>query len=100
MRSLRPLLLPIFLLWLVPALAGTSFAGPPFLTDDPEPVEFKHWEAYLFSIVDAMRKQTDLMGPALEFNVGALPNLQLHNNHTHGLCLSRRRPQRLWIGGY
>ncbi|HMK75757.1 MAG TPA: hypothetical protein VK568_06190, partial [Thermodesulfobacteriota bacterium] len=78
MRSLRALLLPIFLLWLVPALAGTSFAGPPFLTDDPEPVEFKHWEAYLFSIVDAMRKQTDLMGPALEFNVGALPNLQVH----------------------
>ena len=21
-----------------------SFAGPPFVTDDPEPVEYKHWE--------------------------------------------------------
>jgi hypothetical protein len=78
MRSLRVLFLAIFLLWLVQALTGTSFAGPPFLTDDPEPVDFKHWEAYLFSTVDAMRKQTDVMGPALEFNVGALPNLQVH----------------------
>lgn len=78
MCSLRALLLPMFLLCLVTAPAETSFAGPPFLTDDPEPVDFKHWEAYLFSIVDAMRKQTDLMGPAFEFNVGALPNLQLH----------------------
>ena len=67
MRSLWVLLLSIFLLWLVHGLARTSFAGPPFLTDDPEPVEFKHWEAYLFSTVDAMRKQTDLMVPALEF---------------------------------
>ena len=75
---LRALLLPMFFLWLVPALAGTSFAGPPFLTDDPEPVEFKHFEAYVFSTVNAMRKQTDVMGPAFEFNVGALPNLQVH----------------------
>ena len=24
------------------------FAGPPFITDDPEPVDLKHWEVYLF----------------------------------------------------
>src|ERR1019366_8989957 len=24
-------------------------AGPPFLTDDPEPVEYQHWEFYLAS---------------------------------------------------
>jgi len=72
------LLFPIFFLWLFPALAGTSFAGPPFLTDDPEPIEFRHFEAYVFSTVEAMHKQTDLMGPAFELNVGALPNLQVH----------------------
>jgi len=59
-------------------LAASGFAGPPFLTDDPEPVPFKHWEAYLFSTIDATHKQTDATGPAVEFNVGALPNLQLH----------------------
>ncbi len=34
------------LLALYPALK--SQAGPPFLTDDPEPVELNHWEVYLF----------------------------------------------------
>ena len=59
-------------------LPPAVFAGPPFLTDDPEPVPFKHWEVYLFSTVDATRKSTNGTGPAFEFNVGALPNLQVH----------------------
>ena len=58
-------------------LPPAVFAGPPFLTDDPEPVPFKHWEVYLFSTVDATRKSTNGTGPAFEFNVGALPNLQV-----------------------
>ena len=24
-------------------------AGPPFLTDDPDPVQYKHWEYYISS---------------------------------------------------
>jgi hypothetical protein len=79
-RGLRALvlLMSFICIWLVPALARTAFAGPPFLTDDPEPVPFKHFEVYLFSTVDAMRGQTDITAPAFEFNVGALPNLQAH----------------------
>jgi len=78
MRKVGQLFLFIFVLSLVLLLAGTASAGPPFLTDDPEPVEFKHWEAYLFATVDATPKQTDATGPAFEFNMGALPNLQVH----------------------
>jgi len=29
------------------AAATLAQAGPPFATDDPEPVEFQHWEVYL-----------------------------------------------------
>ena len=29
---------------------GALFAGPPFVTDDPEPVEFRHFEIYLASV--------------------------------------------------
>ena len=65
-------------LMLTTILATTGFAGPPFLTDDPEPVPFKHWEFYVFSTVDATHKATNGTGPAFEFNVGALPNLQAH----------------------
>ncbi len=60
------------------AFIESGFAGPPFLTDDAEPVPFKHWEVYLFSMVDDEHHQTSANVPALEFNVGALPNLQTH----------------------
>jgi hypothetical protein len=26
------------------------FAGPPYVTDDPEPVEYQHWEVYVASM--------------------------------------------------
>jgi Putative MetA-pathway of phenol degradation len=61
------------------ALASTSaFAGPPFQTDDPEPVAFRHYEAYGFSIVDHGSGSTFSQLPAFEFNYGAAPNVQLH----------------------
>ncbi|HUK13171.1 MAG TPA: transporter, partial [Thermoanaerobaculaceae bacterium] len=53
-------------------------AGPPFLTDDPEPVDYHHWEAYLFSTYDRAAGGTNVQGPAVEFNFGAAPELQLH----------------------
>ncbi len=55
-----------------------AFAGPPFLTDDPEPVPFRNWEFYVFSTYDTTGKDTSATGPAFEFNVGALPDLQAH----------------------
>lgn len=58
--------------------AGQSHAGPPFATDDPEPVELHHWEFYLAT--QQSRSDGDWSGPApiLELNYGALPDLQLH----------------------
>jgi hypothetical protein len=53
-------------------------AGPPFRTDDPEPVEFQHWEVYGFSAGTHIRGNTTAILPGIEVNYGALPNLQLH----------------------
>ena len=53
-------------------------AGPPFLTDDPVPVELHHWEAYIFSTYDHSPGGTDTAGPAFELNLGAAPELQVH----------------------
>lgn len=67
------------LLLLVLLLVGhPAFAGPPFLTDDPEPVPFRHYEAYAFSTFDHAGGTTLFQLPAFEFNVGAATNLQLH----------------------
>jgi hypothetical protein len=54
------------------------FSGPPFQTDDPEPILFRNYEFYTFADSDGTRVETDTQGPALEFNWGALPNVHLH----------------------
>ncbi len=59
-------------------LTAGSLAGPPFLTDDPEPVDYGHWEAYLFTMGDYSRGAYAIQGPAMELNYGALPETQLH----------------------
>ncbi len=58
-------------------LAARLIAGPPFLTDDPEPVDYQHWEAYLFTLGDHSGSYT-VEGPAVELNYGVLPDTQLH----------------------
>ncbi|MGH8094094.1 MAG: transporter [Chthoniobacterales bacterium] len=61
------------------ALTTYSIAGPPFLTDDPEPVDLHHWEAYLFSSgMTSAAGSYAIEGPAVELNYGALPDTQLH----------------------
>jgi hypothetical protein len=61
-------------------LAGlpTAFAGPPFQTDDPEPIDYKNYEFYTFATVSTLPGEVDTEGPAIEFNWGALPNVHLH----------------------
>ena len=68
----------ILLIGLFIFLITPIFAGPPFITDDPEPVPYKHWEFYISS-VDFL--QTDTKSgtlPHFEVNYGVIPNVQLH----------------------
>lgn len=53
-------------------------AGPPFQTDDPTPVDYGHYEFYVFGVVDGTPAELDPIGPAFEFNWGAVPDVQLH----------------------
>ncbi len=62
------LLLPVRRLW----------AGPPFITDDPVPVPYQHWEYYLSTIGTSAPGQFLFTGPHMEVNYGAAPGLQLH----------------------
>jgi hypothetical protein len=55
-----------------------AWAGPPFVTDDPEPVEYRHWEIYLASQHAKDKDGWSGTAPHFEVNYGALPNLQLH----------------------
>jgi len=60
------------------SVSTTALAGPPFQTDDPEPIDFRNYEFYTFAGSDGTRVETDTVGPAVEFNWGALPNVHLH----------------------
>ena len=55
-----------------------ALAGPPFLTDDPEPVEYKHSEFYVFSTHDKSKDGSQTAIPAFEYNFGVIQNTQLH----------------------
>lgn len=53
-------------------------AGPPFITDDPVPVEYGHWEITAFSAGAHTPADSSGLGPSMEVNYGALPGVQLH----------------------
>jgi hypothetical protein len=67
--------------WVIPAvavlgLARPALAGPPFVSDDPEPTDYKHFEIYTFNNGTATR--SDIGGETgIDFNYGAAPDLQL-----------------------
>jgi hypothetical protein len=62
----------------VALLAGRAWAGPPFLTDDPQPVPLHHWELYVASQSEIASHGGVATLPHLETNYGAAPDLQLH----------------------
>jgi hypothetical protein len=60
-------------LWTRPA-----WAGPPYVTDDPEPTDYRHWEIYTGTMYENDGDRESSAGlPFAEFNYGALPNVQV-----------------------
>jgi len=59
------------------SLATALFAGPPYLTDDPEPVETHHWETYLFMQGVVSHGVKSGLFPAFEANYGPFANAQI-----------------------
>ena len=55
-----------------------GFAGPPFDTDDPVPVPYKHWEYYISSINTFEPDVWTGTSPHFEVNYGMIRNMQIH----------------------
>jgi hypothetical protein len=75
-----------------------ALAGPPFQTDDPEPIDFRNYEFYTFASSDGTALETDTQGPAVEFNWGALPNVHLHVIIPLAAVLPANGPRMLGLG--
>src|ERR1700744_3435475 len=60
-------------------MSSPAFAGPPYVTDDPEPTDYQHFEIYAFSAGTATRDGRE-NETGIDFNYGGAPNLQLNTN--------------------
>ena len=58
--------------------AAALRAGPPFFTDDPEPVDFRHWEFYAASAQTGSRLDFSGTAPHFEVNYGLAPGAMFH----------------------
>lgn len=58
------------------AVAAAAQAGPPFVTDDPEPTDYGHYEIYAFAQGSGAREGWGAAS-GIDFNYGAASDLQL-----------------------
>ena len=72
--------------------------GPPYQTDDPVPVDLHHYEFYVFGGLDGTPVEKDSLGPAFEFNWGAIPRVQLHAILPWGVAAPSNNPAYLPSG--
>jgi hypothetical protein len=70
----------VFALTVCFLIPSSSFAGPPFRTDDPEPVEYGHWEFYVASQIAWDNIGTSGMAPYGEVNYGIAKWMHIHLN--------------------
>jgi len=70
-RALLTLLLTL-------ALSAIAQAGPPYLTDDPDPVDYHNFEFIAFMQRDQTGAFNNLAAPAMELNYGGFHDTQLH----------------------
>jgi hypothetical protein len=60
------------------SISTVAIAGPPFKTDDPQTVNFRHWEFYIASVQQFVKHESAATCPHFEVNYGVVPNVQLH----------------------
>jgi hypothetical protein len=79
MKNVRPWfsVMIIAALTLLVGAASVS-AGPPFFTDDPQPVDYQHWEYYTAGQYENDKGSLSGTAPHLEANYGVVPDVQLH----------------------
>jgi hypothetical protein len=57
-------------------LAGAAHAGPPYVTDDPEPTAYRTYEIYVYAGGTVTRDGSGAE-TGIDFNYGGLPDMQL-----------------------
>lgn len=71
-----PLYFLLYFLLMFYSIVG--FAGPPYDTDDPVPVDYRSWELFISSISSYYHNFAQGTLPHFEGNFGVIKNMQLH----------------------
>jgi len=79
-------------------LSPRASAGPPYLTDDPEPVDYQHWELYAFTQGTRVSGEISGVVPSCDCNFGIFPNTQLHVQPAAALHHATGDPLRWGLG--
>jgi len=77
-RRTRRMVPFLFCLLAAALVVAPAWAGPPFRTDDPEPVDLHHLELYLTWTGTSASDERAGALPLVEFNYGILPDTQFH----------------------
>jgi hypothetical protein len=78
-------------------LARPALAGPPYVSDDPEPTDYRHFEIYFFDGGTTTRFGTG-SAAGIDFNYGAAPDLQLTAVLPAGFDSPLRGPSAVGLG--
>jgi hypothetical protein len=68
----------VILLFQITISTFVAWAGPPFATDDPEPLGHHHWEIDVASQMSKDKDEISGTAPHFDINYGLLPNVDLH----------------------
>lgn len=77
---------------------GDAFAGPPFVTDDPEPVDYHHFEINADVEGTIRQDRSDAALPAVEINYGLANNLQISAKSAMAFSHEAGEPHHYGIG--
>src|SRR5580658_7685037 len=88
---------PAALILMLLMLAGSALAGPPYVSDDPEPTDYRHFEIYFFDGGTTTRFGTG-SAAGIDFNYGAAPDLQLTAVLPAGFDRPLRGPSAVGLG--
>jgi hypothetical protein len=83
---------------LIISCAPFAESGPPYITDDPEPVDLHHWEIFLATILHRYHGERTGEAPEVEVNYGALQNFELHIMIPRAWDDSEHEPKHYGIG--
>jgi hypothetical protein len=84
--------LKLFIFLSLLSVPSILLAGPPFLTDDPVPTDYKHFELYTSVILDRTDEDYNIDSPSIELDYGLIPNIEIDITVLGSLTLPRHIP--------